>query len=214
MKNPLIVAIVLAFLVLMGYQYFFVKPNKPAVTPDVPSAAAPSTPVPGTSGEALERQKAAAAAAEAKPTPVEAAPASALSAGAGRSEADVVVETSLYRAVWSNKGGVLKSWKLKRHKDSLKEDLELVPALAGEIGRYPFSLGLDDAALAGRLNSSLFEASETALDLSDGASGEVRFVFSDGASIQAEKAFRFTGGSYAPETEIRVWKEGQPGSPS
>ena len=214
MEKRLIVAIVLSFLVLMGYQYFFVKPNKPAVTPDVPSAAAPSTPVPGTSGEALERQKAAAAAVEAKPTPVEAAPASDLSAVAGRSEADVVVETSLYRAVWSNKGGVLKSWKLKRHKDSLKEDLELVPALAGEIGRYPFSLGLDDAALAGLLNSSLFEASETALDLSDGASGEVRFVFSDGASIQAEKAFRFTGGSYALEMEIRVWKNGQAVSPS
>ncbi|OGD16957.1 MAG: hypothetical protein A2V76_05810 [Candidatus Aminicenantes bacterium RBG_16_63_14] len=214
MEKRLIVAIVLSFLVLMGYQYFFVKPNKPAVTPDVPSAAAPSTPVPGTSGEALERQKAAAAAVEAKPAPVEAAPAPDLSAVAGRSEADVVVETSLYRAVWSNKGGVLKSWKLKRHKDSLKEDLELVPALAGEIGRYPFSLGLDDAALAGLLNSSLFEASETALDLSDGASGEVRFVFSDGASIQAEKAFRFTGGSYALETEIRVWKNGQPVSPS
>ena len=214
MEKRLIVAIVLSFLVLMGYQYFFVKPNKPAVTPVVPSAAAPSTPVPGTSGEALERQKAAAAAVEAKPTPVEAAPASDLSAVAGRSEADVVVETSLYRAVWSNKGGVLKSWKLKRHKDSLKEDLELVPALAGEIGRYPFSLGLDDAALAGLLNSSLFEASETALDLSDGASGEVRFVFSDGASIQAEKAFRFTGGSYALEMEIRVWKNGQAVSPS
>ena len=214
MEKRLIVAIVLSFLVLMGYQYFFVKPNKPAVTPDVPSAAAPSTPVPGTSGEALERQKAAAAAVEAKPAPVEAAPAPDLSAVAGRAEADVVVETSLYRAVWSNKGGVLKSWKLKRHKDSLKEDLELVPALAGEIGRYPFSLGLDDAALAGLLNSSLFEASETALDLSDGASGEVRFVFSDGASIQAEKAFRFTGGSYALEMEIRVWKNGQAVSPS
>ena len=214
MEKRLIAAIVLSFLVLMGYQYFFVKPNKPAVTPVVPSAAAPSTPVPGTSGEALERQKAAAAAVEAKPAPVEAAPAPDLSAVAGRAEADVVVETSLYRAVWSNKGGVLKSWKLKRHKDSLKEDLELVPALAGEIGRYPFSLGLDDAALAGLLNSSLFEASETALDLSDGASGEVRFVFSDGASIQAEKAFRFTGGSYALEMEIRVWKTGQAVSPS
>ena len=135
MEKRLIVAIVLSFLVLMGYQYFFVKPNKPVVTPVVPSAAAPSTPVPGTSGEALEQKKAAAAAVEAKPAPVEAAPAPDLSAVAGRSEADVVVETSLYRAVWSNKGGVLRSWKLKRHKDSLKEDLELVPALAGEIGR-------------------------------------------------------------------------------
>src|SRR4030042_2029269 len=109
MEKRLIVAIVLSFLVLMGYQYFFVKPNKPAVTPVVPSAAGPSTPVPGTSGEALERQKAAAAAVEAKPAPVEAAPAPDLSAVAGRAEADVVVETSLYPDGWSNKGGWLKS---------------------------------------------------------------------------------------------------------
>jgi len=207
MERRLILAIVLSFLVLMGYQYFFVKPHKAAVSPVVPSAAAPAAPVPGTSGEVQAQQK---AAAEAKPAPVEAEPPQDLTAVAGRAEMDIVVDTSLYKAVWSNKGGVLKSWKLKRHENSQEEDLEIVPALAAEIGRYPFSLGLEDAALAGLLDSSLFDASETGLELADGASGELRFVFSDGASIKAEKAFRFTGGSYAVDTEIRVWNNGQP----
>lgn len=213
MEKRLILAIVLSFLVLMGYQYFVVKPNKPNVAPPVsPSATSTAPAVPGTVGAAQESRQEAPV--EAKPAPAEAVPAPDLGAVAGQAETDVVVETSLYRAVWTNKGGVLKSWKLKNHKNSLKEDLDLVPAMAGEIGRYPFSLGLDDAAFAGLLNSSLFEASQAALDIRDGASGEVRFVFSDGASVKAEKVFRFTGGSYALETEIRVWKNGQPVSPS
>jgi YidC/Oxa1 family membrane protein insertase len=212
MEKRLILAIILSFLVLMGYQYFFVKPNKPPLNPVVPTGAAPAVSVPGTAGAIQEQQKAAAP--EAKPAPAEPAPPKDLSAVAGRAESDVVVDTSLYRAVWSNKGGVLKSWKLKKHKNSMKEDLELVPALAGEIGRFPFSLGLDDTALAGLLNSSLFETSGAGLDLADGAKGDLRFVFSDGTSVRAEKTFHFTGGSYALMTEIRVWKDGQPLSPS
>lgn len=213
MEKRLILAIVLSFLVLMGYQYFVVKPNKPNVAPPVtPSATSTAPAVPGTAGAAQESRQEAPA--EAKPAPAEAVPARDLGAVAGQAETDVVVETSLYKAVWTNKGGVLKSWKLKNHKNSLKEDLDLVPAMAGEIGRYPFSLGLDDAAFAGLLNSSLFEVSQTALDLRDGTSGELRFVFSDGAWVKAEKVFRFTGGSYALEIEIRVWKNDQPVSPS
>jgi YidC/Oxa1 family membrane protein insertase len=212
MEKRLILAIVLSFLVLMGYQYFIVKPNKPVAPPVENSSVTPASPLPGTAGAAQESRPVAPA--EAKPAPAEAVPAPNLGAVAGQAVTDIVVETSLYKAVWTNKGGVLKSWKLKNHKNSLKEDLELVPALAGEIGRYPFSLGLDDAALAALLNSSLFEPSQAALDLRDGASSELRFVYSDGASVKAEKTFRFTDGSYALETEIRVWKNDQPVSPS
>jgi YidC/Oxa1 family membrane protein insertase len=212
MEKRLIVAIVLSFLVLMGYQYFFVKPNKAAQTAAVPADAVPAAKVPGTAAEARTETKPVAS--EAKPAPVEAAPAPVPATLAGQAESEVVVETSLYRAVWSNKGGVLKSWKLKEHTNSRKEPLELVTDLAAEIGRYPFSLGLDDAELSGTLNQALYEASAASLDLADGTSGELRFVFSDGASVRAEKVFRFTGGSYALDTEIRVWKSDQPVSPS
>ena len=212
MEKRLILAIVLSFLVLMGYQYFFVKPNKTPTQPEVITSPVPATPVPGASAAIREQKKAPAP--EAKPTAAEAAAPRDLSAVAGRAETEVVVETSLYRAVWSNKGGVLRSWKLKKHKNSMKEDLDLVPALAAEIGRYPFSLGFDDAALAGLLNSALFEPSGASLDLADGVTGELRFVYSDGASVRAEKSFRFSGGSYAVTTDVRVWKDGQPVSPS
>ena len=230
-------AIVLCFLVLMGWQYFVVKPNRAAVRPPAPSAAAPTTPVPGTAG-AIQQQPQTAPA-EAKPAPGQPAAPVDLTAVAGQAEKDIVVDTPLYRAVWSNKGAVLKSWKLKKYqsvsgtsiswnklpkliwakltgkgaspqKESLKEDLELVPTLAGEIGRYPFSLGLEDAALMASLNGALFEASGAGLDLVEGAQGEVRFVYSDGATVRAEKTFSFTGGSYALKTDVKIWKNGQP----
>jgi YidC/Oxa1 family membrane protein insertase len=208
MEKRLIVAIVLSFLVLMGYQYFFVKQDKPAPKAEVPAVEIPSAPVPGTSEAVRAQDKAAAAAAE--PVQAEPAPPQDTTAVAGQAETDIVVDTPLFRAVWSNKGAVLKSWALKKHKNSRKEDLEIVPALAAEIGRFPFSMGLDDAELAERLNSSLYEASVAGLDLADGEDGELHFLFSDGVFVRAEKTFGFTGGSYAMTTAVRVWKEGQP----
>lgn len=208
MEKRLILAIVLSFLVLFGYQALFNKANKPAAKPPVPAEAAPVSPVPGTVGQAPVETKPAVPEAKPAPAPVQ------QGAVAAPGETDVVVETSLYRAVWSNKGGVLKSWVLKKHLNSDKEPLDLVPVAAAEAGRYPFSLGLDDADLTRLLNGSLFEASTAGLEVSDGADGELRFVFSDGSSVQAEKVFRFDGGTYALDTEIRVWKNGQPVVPS
>jgi YidC/Oxa1 family membrane protein insertase len=210
MEKRLILAIVLSFLVLFGYQALFVKPQKPLPPQPAPAAGEIAAQVPGAANAAPEQPKTT----EAKPVPGAPAPAPATTPTAEAAESEVVVDTTLYRAVCSNKGGVLKSWVLKKHKNSKKENLELVPALAAEIGRFPFSLGLDDAALAGTLNAALFQVSGAGLDLADGANGELRFAYSDGSSVQAEKTFRFTDGSYAFDLEIRVWQNGQPVSPS
>jgi YidC/Oxa1 family membrane protein insertase len=230
MEKRLIVAIVLSFLVLMAYQYFFVKPNKPVPNPEAAATqATPMTPIPGTAGAAQEKPPAQAPGAQ--PGPAAPPPAKNMKAVAGQAESDIVVDTPLYRAVWSNRGAVLKSWVLKKYmnraesngvrrfldnifnKQASKEPpqpLDLVPAEAVKIGRYPFSLGLDDAALASTLNTSLFEASRPGLELADGAKGEIRFVYSDGASIRAEKILSFTGGGYALGMDVKVWKNGQP----
>jgi YidC/Oxa1 family membrane protein insertase len=227
MEKRLILAIALSFLVLFGYQALFNKANKPAVKPPVPTEAAPisvvpgtTAPVPGGLGQALDKPEA-----PAKPKPAPASEDLAQTLGTipigAQERTNIKILTSLYAAEWANEGAVLKSWKLRRHKNSAKQDLELVPARAGEIGIYPFSLGLEDAALARRLNTKeLFEVKATppavdgVVDLRNGASAEVVFSFFDGASIKAEKVFRFTDGVYPIEIEIRVWKDGRRISPS
>ena len=208
MEKRLILAIVLSFLVLIGYQLLFVKP-KPQV-PETPAAAPPA--LARTEG-APSGQAAAPASAAAKPAQ-QPGPAQGLKATAAQPETEVVVETSLYRAVWTTKGAVLKSWKLKRHLNDKKEPLDLVPAQSRETGRFPFALALEDKALAASLNAALFEASKATVELADGRSDEVRFTYSDGKSVRAEKVYRFTGGTYAVGIELRVWTNGQEAAPS
>jgi len=206
MEKRLIVAIVLSFLVLVGYQLLFNKP-KPASQPA--AAAAVEAPV-----EAEVKPAEPAGAVPAVQPPAETKPAAeAVTAGA---EKTLHVETSLYDATWTNRGAVLTSWKLHKHKARLPkskdepiEELEMVNRLSAEVGRFPFSVQAEDKAVSDVLNAALFEVAETGLSLRDGEAGELRFVFSDGQGLQAEKTYKFTGGNYEVGLNIRVWKNGQ-----
>lgn len=212
MEKRLILAIVLSFAILVGYQLLIVKPQQqrtqaaggPAVTAAEPLAAKP---LPAAPPPAMTPEQTAAPAAE--------MPAAA--AVAADREDTVRVKTPLYEAVWSNKGAVLTSWQLTRFKARLPkkagdpiEPLEMVNRLSAELGRYPFSLVFDeDASLAERLNGALFQSSAAALDLRDGETGELRYVYSDGAGLRAEKVLKFKGGTYELGLEIHVWKDGR-----
>ena len=201
MEKRLVIAIVLSILVLVLWQAFLVKSPEPA--PTAPQAA----PVAGPGPAPVEKISAA-------PTEkVQAEPASngttdlqAVSAGA---EERGIVETSLYKAEWSNKGGVLASWKLLKHKNAAKQDLELVPESAGKIGRYPFALWAEDTAFADAANAGIFKASFPAARLADGEKGEVRFEYADGRGLKVEKAFVLTGGTYEVGISVRAWKDGR-----
>jgi YidC/Oxa1 family membrane protein insertase len=210
MEKRLILAIVLSFLVLMGYQLLFVKPKPQTETPPV------TVPAPvAKQGETQAQPGGQVPPATLEPkAPGQPASSQGLKATGAQAKQEVTVDTPLYQATWSNQGGVLRSWKLKKHTNDKKEALELVPEAAQETGRYPFSLGGDDPALSAALNSALFEASRSSLILKDGQKDEVRFSYSDGKSVRAEKIFRFTGGTYQMEIELHVWKNGQEIVPS
>jgi YidC/Oxa1 family membrane protein insertase len=199
MEKRLILAIVLSFLVLALYQMVFLK-HKPQTEPQAqtqtqvpPQAAAPGTTPAQT------------------PAPAAAAPAAAPAYNQAEAEAEqqVLVETSLYKSVWSNRGASLRSWKLKAHLDENKEGLELVSRRAAEVGTFPFFLDTQDADLDKTANGGLFVPSLTRLDLKDGQTGELKFAFSDGNTVKIEKTFVFTGGVYDFEVRIDVWKDGR-----
>ncbi len=208
MEKRLILAIVLSFLVLVGYQLLVVKPKAESPLPSQPVEEASSLPqAPPVKTTAPEQVP---AEAETVPPP-ETGEVPAVEAS---SETTVTVDTPLYRASWSNRGGVLKSWSLKRHTNKAGEDLELVSLRAADLEVYPFSMGSDDPALTDILNSALYEPSRSALEIDPGDSAELRFEYSDGESVRAVKRFRFSGDSYAVDTEIRVWKNGREVAPS
>jgi len=206
MENKrLILAIVLSFLVLALFQMIFMK-NKPQ------PGAQPQPQKPGL----LEKQ-APEAATEALPTPPgqtagkeeKAAQLQNYEEVRAQAEEQVVIDTPLYQAVWSNRGASLRSWKLKEHRNEQKEELDLVSQRASEIGRYPFFLETQDPELDQVVNNSLFVSSTPRLTLQNGEKGEVKFEYSDRIAIKIEKVFLFYGGKYDFAVRINVWKDGK-----
>jgi YidC/Oxa1 family membrane protein insertase len=193
-----ILAIVLCFVVLALYQMIFMK-HPPAAQQPVqgPAATAPA-PVEKPAPVSVETAR--------QPAPAAAPAQEGVSAS---SEETVSIGTTLYRAVWSNKGGTLRSWLLLKQLSEERKPLELVSPRAAELGRYPLSLEAKDIGPVAAVNDRLFRTSTTKLDLKDGEKGEVKFEYSDGNSIKVEKSFVFYGGRYDFDIRTDVWVDGK-----
>jgi len=203
MEKRLILAIVISFLVIFLWQAVFLK-NKPQTVPIAAPQSQKVETVPGKTGTGE-----AAVSAQVPQVGEQVSQAGAAVVVKAEGEKQIIVETSLYRAIWSNKGAVLRSWRLKKHKDEKNEALEIVPSLSGETARYPFMVKTDDPAADAVLNTALFKFSGSNISLMDGEMGKVTFEYSDGKGLRMEKAFAFSGGSYDFGLEIQLWKNGQ-----
>ena len=211
MEKRLILAIVLSFIVLLVFQAVFFKQPKqqPAAEVAAPAGqAAPASvplPVAGPSSAAEKPQESAVP----PPKASAGAPSSSLPVVTAEMEESVLVETSLFKAVWSNKGGVLRSWKLTRYKDDKGENMELVFPGVSDGNKYPFSLAMEDAEFAGQVNNALFRAPVKSLRLADGQKAEVRFEYADSLGNKVDKVFTFEGGRYDFGVAIRVSRGGK-----
>lgn len=186
----MLLAFLLMIVVLVGTQYLL----KPVPTP---KPAAPTA----TAKKAEELTQ--------KPVPAAIAKASragALSStGALQASApsEYIIDTNLYHIVFSNKGAVIRSWVLKKFKDSTgKQALDIVNAAADSVP-LPFSIDFKDQKSATDPNSALFVQKPTA----DGLG--VDFEFSDGTAT-FRKTFRFTKDSYLAEVTSAVIQNGAP----
>ena len=143
MERRVLLAVVLSFVVLFGYQALFVKPN---VKPPVPAATTSTAPAATAPVEAPS----------APPAP--SGPMPAVLAGES-SERRIVIETSRVKATFSNHGAVLESWLLKDYLDSNGRPMDMVAPALTVPERHPLSLTVGDAALSARLNNALDQAS-------------------------------------------------------
>ena len=203
MEKRLLIAIVLSFVVLFGWQLIFVKKPPPEPIQDLPVAAQKATESPApTAIEQAQKQ-----AEELTPAIKERleAPGEPVS---GDREQEIRVDTPFYRAVWSTKGGVLTSWRLKQHTDSEGGDIELVSPEARELRRYPFAVRTDDPEFDLMLNGSLYQPSRQRLDLLGGDTQELRFEFADGSGNRIQKVFTFRGEGYDIDIQVNLWKNG------
>lgn len=202
MEKRLILAIVLSFIVIFLYQAIFFK-NKPQELPaEIPQADS------GKATAVLE-EKLQMPTLKTPETQDPAVQAMNLQEVGAAGEETVVIETSLFRAEWTNRGAGLKSWKLKKHQDEKGGALEMVSSLAAESGLYPFYIMTEDRALDTQVNGNLFLSSVLSIALEDGQRKSVKYEYSDGKSVKAEKILTFEGGRYDFGVEVNLWKNGQ-----
>src|SRR5215469_35653 len=119
-------------------------------------------------------------------------------------ETETIIENDYYRAVFSNRGAVARSWVLKKFDDNSGKPLDLInPAIARELG-FPLSFFTYDKDLQKKLNEALYVASATGVQPGQDA---VTFEDSDG-DIIARKTFRVES-KYVLRVETEVTSKGQ-----
>ncbi len=158
-------------LLLVAAQQYLVKAPPPAKQQQT-AQNAPAAPAP------------AIAANTAAPAPVASTPAGPAQRAA--SESTTVIENDLYRITFTNRGGLVKSWILKKYTDNDGHPLELVQEQAAAQYGFPLSLWTADEPLRQTLNSALYVGSESG----SGNSKDLFFEYSDG-DLAVKKEFHF-----------------------
>ncbi|MGB9072961.1 MAG: membrane protein insertase YidC [Terriglobales bacterium] len=205
MERRLLLVFALTFLVIMLFQPILKKygPQPPAPKPEtsqtaqnpaqppMPAGAAAANPVPLSSDKKSGDKKSGRK--NEPPTPV---------SRQAASESETVIENGLYRIVFTNRGGQVKSWVLKKWDDDKGNPLELVNAAAAEKYGYPLSLWTYDETLRNKLSSALYVATSTGST----APAEITFEYADG-DVAVRKSYKFDH-SYVVEVRTSVQVKG------
>ena len=186
----------LAFMVLLGvallaFQYFK-PPTPPVQQQQTQTTGQPAT----TSGlPVAAAQNAAGSASQASATPAVVAAA----------ESQTVVENELYKITFTNRGAQVKSWILKKYKDSRGRPLDLVNQQAAATFGYPLSLFTYEPGLTTDLNQALYQPSATGVVA---APAGIIFKYAKGP-LTVIKTFTFNE-SYVIDAEVSVVRSGVP----
>jgi YidC/Oxa1 family membrane protein insertase len=194
MDKKALTAIVLSIMVVFIYQAYFAPPPPPKQsgtaikeTPAAPAAKQAMAPTP-----------------ERKATvPVKTKPAAAPAVLPGK---EITVDTKLYKAVFTTKGGTLKSFKLKDYRKTPTKDaelIELVQVKEGMSGPLGMTFSESDIAIPA---DGMYETATTALDLikTPERNSLTLSQFYPG-QIKVEKIYTFNPSGFNLDLEVRVY---------
>jgi YidC/Oxa1 family membrane protein insertase len=201
MEKRVLLAVVLSFVVLYGYQALFPPPKpadrstgrlEPQASPGASGATSPAATPP-------TAERAPAAADQTPGTPLV----------ADSAERDITFENPSVHAVFTTRGGALKSWRLKKYQNAAHEPLELVPQTVPPGTPRPFTLAVSDAAASATLAQALFKPSAENLQASSGPA-TLAFDYQDASGLTARKEFLFTPDSpYVVDVSASVSQSGK-----
>ena len=189
MELRLLIAFLLMGAVLFVTPYIYKPPPgpKPAEKP-APAAATPPA--------AVVKKPEAAVPEVAKPAAAE--PAAQVTAS---SEQPFTIDTNLYRVRFTNKGGVIQSWILKKYLDSQGKPLEVINAASFTQVPPPFAIAYKDGKPPVDINYTLYKATPTL----DGLG--IDYEYGD-TKVHVRKSFRFLRNSYLAQVTSEVTQNG------
>ncbi len=185
--------------VIFGVQYWRMKTNPPAPQ-NAPAATAPQS-----ASQSAAQTNAPAAAQPGSQTTAAANAAVQSPAVQATAATTTVVENELYRITFSNRGGQVTSWILKRYKDEDGKPLDLADHAASAKFGYPMSLYTYDPALTETLANAMYVPSATGT-LQAPASLSFHYAAN---GLDVTKTFSF-GQDYLVHADTLVLKNGAP----
>ncbi|MDD2901711.1 MAG: membrane protein insertase YidC [Syntrophales bacterium] len=217
MENRALIALALSFAIFVFFLYFGQKIHKPVPTgaPAPQAEVKPASPPPA-----------------APPPPQAARPAPSPPRPTHPSR-DITVETSLYKAVFSEQGGALKSFELKKYRESMPftvlkqfnlgpvhfeveryQDPEKVGAQPKQLVRVKPGQGLPLAISWSGEKLKVpgdipYQASKPALTLQPGQTASLKFTGVSPEGLVFTKNFTFKSDSYAFDLAIKVENRGK-----
>ncbi len=176
MEKRTFLAIAISIAILLVYQYFFVKPAAPPVT-----------------GRGIVKEAAKEEAKQASATP----PALIPNTEATETERDVVVDSDLYTATLSSKGGTIKSILLKQYNDESGKPI----VLKSEDVLPPFSIGANEGFQFAHAPFQILGSNVKLTPELNSAS--IAFDYSDNG-ISIRRTYTFHYGDYAFDLKDEV----------
>ena len=208
-NRSLVVMMLVLVTVFFGLQYYKAKNNPPLVSPQTvsPQTVSPHAVAGGAASSAASSAEPAQTAAVPSGAPAGAAAPAARTAATvqAAAESSTTIENELYRITFSNRGGAVTGWILKKYKSEDRKPLDLVHTQAAEKFGFPLSLYTYDAALTTELNHALYVPSATG---NLAAPASLTFTYSDGTT-RVRKTFSFDE-TYVLHAEVEVTRNGAP----
>ncbi len=206
MEKRVVVFLVISLIVIIGYDFLLkgmglLPPSEP-----VQVATAPS-------GDAPAEQASTADPSEMRPPPQESRVEARRSSSTERAfigatdEQTIVVETALYRAQFSNRGAVLKSWELKHYTTTPENGRQPVQLVySGGKFKGPLSLVTGDQALTAELGNALYQVTQDIAQLDSAHPvGHVTFRYHDARThVDVVEEFTFHYDRYLVDVAVRT----------